>query len=125
MLDGHVNLTRADWTLSDRHASCSEWAQREPSECTQNPDFMRKDCAGACALAGLLSRPLDKKSLASQIRQILRRDFGIDGELRVSAQREKEYAPTQEANWSQLHADYFESAAYVFSSVLMRTPRSG
>jgi prolyl 4-hydroxylase len=32
----------------DRHPRCMEWMRREPSECTENPTWMRNHCARAC-----------------------------------------------------------------------------
>jgi hypothetical protein len=34
--------------IHDRHPRCMEWMRREPSECTENPTWMRNHCARAC-----------------------------------------------------------------------------
>ena len=36
----------------DYHPECEGWAGREPSECTENPTFMRDSCPRSCGACG-------------------------------------------------------------------------
>jgi|EP00966_Prymnesium_polylepis_P192591 hypothetical protein len=111
---------------SDAHASCGEWASS--GECTTNPKFMLSHCAESCRPVVHHLRESDdsrvlngsqKDALATHIKGILQREFSV-GPIKMSTTRSKTYLP--EANvtdaWSELHADYYESATFVFSSVL-------
>jgi hypothetical protein len=62
---------------------------------------------------------------------VLEREFGVR-EVQVSTARRKDYerpasksASEAHNEWSQLHADYYESAGYVFSAVLFLGEEEG
>jgi hypothetical protein len=116
-------------------ADCQRWAAEPLSRCVTDAHFMHTQCEASCNAVGMLPSPpptvlderrYDQRALIDQIQAILGSELGAH-RLVVSNPRFKNYYNRKAARddsskepprWGEMHADYYESAAFVFSAIL-------